>query len=97
MYVSLKVSSFFYAFGLKVSIFLCAFGLMTIACLLSQYPPFFFFSMVTKYFFKDPDFLTVYFASPDFCPNQVQCGFREGGLSCYLDVNHLMDYVEYLV
>lgn len=97
MYVSLKVSSFFYAFGLKVSIFSLCLWPYDNSMLIKPISLFFFFSMVTKYFFKDPDFLTVYFASPDFCPNQVQCGFREDGLSCYLDVNHLMDYVEYLV
>lgn len=37
------------------------------------------FTMVTKYFYEDPDFLAVDFTNPDFCltkPSVMQCQRR---------------------
>lgn len=71
MCVSLKVSTFYYAFGS-----------MTTACLLSHCP---FFSMVTKYFYWDPAFVVVSFTSQDTCSTKYNSVSEEVFSSCYVD------------
>lgn len=68
MYVSLKVSTFLYAFGS-----------VTTARLLSHCP---FFSMATKYFYWDPAFVVVSFTSQDTCSTKYNSVSEEVITTC---------------